>query len=368
DGMIDYRYRIQGLSLNEVRPVSKATIKLGKSDVISEIPSMAHPRRMTFTDDDVIMVNNSEDIIQNTYKNRLYDGYPEVLVIVSYELAHKFFERETKCEKYTSIISYILTLFNGVDMLYSKLKQTNIKINIAGIIIAAKHNSLSFLDNCYKYYHNTKWLSTDCAIDKIRKYLYTRRKIIPLDFYDVTVFLTEHKLFTVENGEAQELSGRSGHVPIYDTKMKQQEPLQVTIINDDGSFKSYVSITHEIAHTMNILHDKGPFVTKEGSCCGHIMKTESNWCPSCLSWSESSELEFKNFFSSADCCIFVNKPRSLNPPGRKIMLTANEQCQIYGYESASSLQCRNDIGEFHQTIIPMLGTPCDTNKVYYNEY
>lgn len=50
DGMIDYRYRIQGLILNEVRPVSKATIQLGKSGVISEIPSMAHPRRMTFID------------------------------------------------------------------------------------------------------------------------------------------------------------------------------------------------------------------------------------------------------------------------------------------------------------------------------
>lgn len=56
-------------------------------------------------------------------------------------------------------------------------------------------------------------------------------------------------MYVITNINELLIVGRSGHVPIYDTKMKQQEPLQVAIINDDGSFKSYVSITHEIAHT-----------------------------------------------------------------------------------------------------------------------
>lgn len=36
---------------------------------------------------------------------------------------------------YGKIVSYVITLFNGVDMLYSKLRNTKIQINIAGIII-----------------------------------------------------------------------------------------------------------------------------------------------------------------------------------------------------------------------------------------
>lgn len=36
---------------------------------------------------------------------------------------------------YDTVVSYVITLFNEVDMLFSKLQKTDIKINIAGIVI-----------------------------------------------------------------------------------------------------------------------------------------------------------------------------------------------------------------------------------------
>lgn len=36
---------------------------------------------------------------------------------------------------YSAIVSYVITLFNGIDMMYSKLQHTKIQMNIAGIVI-----------------------------------------------------------------------------------------------------------------------------------------------------------------------------------------------------------------------------------------
>lgn len=44
-----------------------------------------------------------------------------------------------------AIVSYVITLFNGADVLYSNLKETNIKLNIAGIIIATVSSFLKFI-------------------------------------------------------------------------------------------------------------------------------------------------------------------------------------------------------------------------------
>lgn len=45
------------------------------------------------------------------------------------------YRKEESNDEYTSIASYLLTLFNSVDMLYSKIDSPKIKFNIAGIIV-----------------------------------------------------------------------------------------------------------------------------------------------------------------------------------------------------------------------------------------
>ncbi|KAK0073292.1 hypothetical protein PV325_009965, partial [Microctonus aethiopoides] len=90
DGIIDYRYVIQGLSVDRIHPNSKTKISLGEHGVISRSRSIAHPRQMSISNNDGVQMNKQDYEMRNTYGNRLYNGYPEILVIISYDFAQKF--------------------------------------------------------------------------------------------------------------------------------------------------------------------------------------------------------------------------------------------------------------------------------------
>ncbi|KAK0160206.1 hypothetical protein PV328_007634 [Microctonus aethiopoides] len=286
-----------------------------------------------------------------TYGDRVYDGYPEMLVIVSWELARDL-KTIQKSDWHAAVVSYVLTLFNGVDMLYSKLQKTNIQINIAGIIIGEQKESFSFLDECShdsnkdgKY---TKLIDALCTNSNIRRYLSGRKKKIPIDSYDAVIFLT--RMVLIEDLSSDQTAGIDFHkisrlrgfsnavFNLYEVKKKNIEVILTAAVESDKYFRYYPVVAHEMAHLMSVYHDEQPFFTVDGKCCGNIEKlTGSNWCDTCLSWSQISEETFNLFFSSPNCCSFINKPRSLLPPGRHRMLTADEQCQCYGHKSAVSM-------------------------------
>ncbi|KAK0160526.1 hypothetical protein PV328_007928 [Microctonus aethiopoides] len=178
---------------------------------------------------------------KKTYQGRLYDGYPEVLVVVSWDVAKDWTKLIIdKSDLYTTIVSYVITLFNGVDMLYSKLKKTKIQINLAGIIIGTNEESFAFLDECRHMWINgpivMKKMDAACANKKIISFLKARQKKISLDSYDAVVFLT------------------------------------------------------------SLMHDDPPFFTSDAECCGHLLKTFAEYCNGCLSWSETSETTFNLFY------------------------------------------------------------------------
>ncbi|KAK0070743.1 hypothetical protein PV325_014146, partial [Microctonus aethiopoides] len=111
-------------------------------------------------------------------------------------------------------------------------------------------------------------------------------------------------------------------------KEGMMRPLVATI-SDRGEFESFPIIAHEIAHLLTVEHDSSVGNKK-------IMRSSGKFDESQLSWSEQSEERFKIFFKSRDCCMFMNEPRSLHPPGPRKMLNANEQCQCYGFKSAKT--------------------------------
>ncbi|KAK0163284.1 hypothetical protein PV327_006983 [Microctonus hyperodae] len=381
DGIIDYRYIIQGLSIDKIHPGSKTKIRLGENGVTSRSKSIAHPQQMANFNNGGEQMDKYDYEIRNTYGNRLYTGYPEILVIISYDFAQKFSKNSKKSEMFKAIVSYVITLFNGVDMLYSNLKETNIKLNIAGIIIATESDSLDFLKNCYHTVEigdssdESVWLNADCAIDKFRTRLYDSQITIPFEFYDLALFLTGYSMYVTTNGDVRGVTGRSGFTNSYETRKKDAYPILAGAIQDNGDYTFYITIAHELAHMMSVLHDMPPLITNEGECCGYIMKPASKWCRNCLSWSDASEKALKLFFSSADCCLFINEPQSLYPPGRRVKLTADEQCQCYGYKSTipsndrhdiyceTELLCVDDDDQVHDTVIPMDGTLCYYDKV-----
>ncbi|KAK0073173.1 hypothetical protein PV325_010172, partial [Microctonus aethiopoides] len=140
-----------------------------------------------------------------TYKKRVFDGYPEILVVVDWSTAQNWnsnmisnLERSRSQHRklkgldlYSSIVSYVITLFNGVDMLYSKLKKTKIQINIAGIVIGSAEDTFTFLNECFiKPPDAEKSMDPVCAFKQFKLFFESNERTIPTGSYDFIVYLT----------------------------------------------------------------------------------------------------------------------------------------------------------------------------------
>ncbi|KAK0169407.1 hypothetical protein PV327_011595, partial [Microctonus hyperodae] len=185
-------------------------------------------------------------------------------------------------DKYTTIVSYVITLFNGVDMLYSKLKETKVQINIAGIIIGTKKMSFTFLNECRHTWFDgrviVKKMDAKCANKKIISFLKARQNKISLDSYDAVVFLTRQRLFYMNNGGGFDYTSKhyvvvddkkfslgkkiddsliSSHAAIglalfmnnlFKYKIENKEIILSTTVTDYGYFHNYPTIAHELGH------------------------------------------------------------------------------------------------------------------------
>ncbi|KAK0086318.1 hypothetical protein PV325_003367 [Microctonus aethiopoides] len=402
DGMIDTRVIIRGLSVEFINPDGISSIKLGENGLYRDPEHQNHAlteQEITPGPDSGL---NNENSRLRTYKDRIFDGYPEILVVVDWSTAQdwdsnmirfksnserKFQHGKSKeLDLYSTIVSHVITLFNGVDMLYSKLQNTKIQINIAGIVIGSAKNTFTFLEKCFlKNQFAKKSIDADCAMAKFQSYFKAREGIIQIGSYDFIVYLTSDNVFFVDHGKwgkkYSAIEGLARHYhDFYEKYMKEGENVKPTaIIHDKGFFKSFANVAHEIGHMMSVYHDTPLYLTKDGKCCGYIMKLHPRRCIKCLSWSPTSEETLRLFFSSPNCCALINKPRSLLPPGPYETLTSNEQCQCYGYKSAtmfakvfhnfceSRLKCQRGIWKSFETVIPMDGTLCGNKKVCWNK-
>ncbi|KAK0159822.1 hypothetical protein PV327_010894 [Microctonus hyperodae] len=345
-GMIDTTITIKGLEVKFINPTSETRVKLNTHGVTNNPYHVDHSSVKTNNNNphDKIGVNSASNVLR-TYQSHVYDGYPEILVVVTWNMVEYIIAGATCTETdlHTSIVAYVITLFNGVDMLFSKFHETKIQINIAGIIIGKEKESFSFLDECLTDITDsngsiTKKLIGTCAMSRFKLFLRGRGRQISRESYDMIVLLTGNDIIDVINPTNQDMNVPNQRAfkgladmqkNLYEERRKSLNNNIAAIVNGKGYFESYPSIAHELGHT------------------------------------------------SPNCCAFINKPGSLLPPGRYQMLTADEQCQCYGFASTkkfteipdnfckSQLQCKTENGddEFVDTIIPMYGTPCQSNKV-----
>ncbi|KAK0174504.1 hypothetical protein PV327_010266 [Microctonus hyperodae] len=194
-------------------------------------------------------------------------------------------------------------------MLYSKLKETTIQINIAGIIIGTKKTSFTFLDKCRHMWVDgrvvMRRMDTHCANRKIISFLKARQNKISLDSYDVVVFLTREELFYMKNGEefdneSKYYMGVNGLAlfteDISKHKIKNKDIILPATITDYKYFYNYPTIAHELGHLMSLEHDDPPFFTRNTKCCGYLLKPHGEYCNRCLSWSKTSETTFNLFY------------------------------------------------------------------------
>ncbi|KAK0086199.1 hypothetical protein PV326_005640 [Microctonus aethiopoides] len=375
-GIIDTTISIRGLEVKYVNPEDMTRIKLNEHGITKNPYNVNHETGVTNNNlHDNAGVNSANNAMR-TYNSHVYDAYPEILVVVTSNMMEQIIAGATctNTDLHTSIVAYVLTLFNGIDMLFSKFNEPKIQINIAGIIIGKDKESFSFLDACLIDFTDvkgsiTKKIDGKCAMSRMKKFLDGRSTLIPSESYDIMVILTGDNIVDMVDPTNKDMNKRYRQVKglallnkdLYGDRKKSRSSNIAAIVNARGYYESYSAVAHEIAHTLTVYHDEPPYLTDNKQCCGNLMKTDSTRCKKCLSWSKTSQETLKLFFSSPHCCSFINKPGSLFPSGQYQMLTADEQCKCYGYES--TLKCKTTNDAFIDTVIPMYGTPCQDKKV-----
>ena len=92
--------------------------------------------------------------------------YPEILVVMDYQLFKIFGFSVSKARKY--IVSY----FNAVNMRYKMFTQPRIELNIAGIVLSKTKSSLPFISSNLK---QTDMLDAPAALHAMGQYYYRER-------------------------------------------------------------------------------------------------------------------------------------------------------------------------------------------------
>ena len=92
--------------------------------------------------------------------------YPEILVVMDYQLFKIFGFSVSKARKY--IVSY----FNAVNMRYQTFTQPRIELNIAGIVLSKSKSSLPFISSNIR---QTDMLDSPATLNAMGQYFYRDR-------------------------------------------------------------------------------------------------------------------------------------------------------------------------------------------------
>ncbi|KAH0557364.1 hypothetical protein KQX54_004663 [Cotesia glomerata] len=223
--------------------------------------------------------------------------YIEILIIVDYPLLNKIGP--------DTIISYLITFWNQVDILYRVLSQPLYKINIAGIVIPQDGETLGYFYKDPTY----GWISQNFEfkgfLSNSAKWLYKHQKFFPLGSYDIAVTMTSRK----DPVKWTPLGYKSSAGVSYLGKVCQinhysKEIHNTAIVFDDGSFAGIPIAAHEVGHLLGANHDNRPPCSDTD---GFIMASFVSQTSNRFKWSPCSIKDFKTFLSTDPKCLY-NKP------------------------------------------------------------
>ncbi|KAK0169420.1 hypothetical protein PV328_012073, partial [Microctonus aethiopoides] len=303
--------------------------------------------------------------------------YPELLLAISYDMFKAF------GKDFRKTISHILTVYNGVDMLYKPVQTVDIRINIAAIVFELSEDTWSFIPRIN--------VRREVRIDHqsinfaLSHYFKNHEEYFPRDSYDYIAYNTR-RIITSPDSKRQShgiaMSPSSSSIFPFDNKNRYSR-LNMAITDYKG-YESYSTIAHELAHIFNAKHDeeeKG-FDTPTCSSSRRSSIMASDCSELSLDWSGYTEVEFTDFFSSPFSCNLRNYPLSLLPSPRKprVVLTGLDQCECYGYYDFTKPVyyttdwCKDPIHcidandwVVNDLPLPFDGTPCGRNKVCWQK-
>ncbi|KAH0539654.1 hypothetical protein KQX54_006951 [Cotesia glomerata] len=139
------------------------------------------------------IVNNSFEELRKLPDNYPTIVYPEIMVVVAFDLYEKFKLNPWK------IIPYLLSFWNSVDMRYRFLENPRYRLNIKQIVLESEPGILSYIKG---HINSTNYLSYNCLQDST-KFWYEQKDVIPLDSYDLVVTMTYRKICGFYNVEEE---------------------------------------------------------------------------------------------------------------------------------------------------------------------
>ncbi|KAK0179010.1 hypothetical protein PV327_007837 [Microctonus hyperodae] len=396
-GIIDDRYIINDINIDQLSQPLQAggpyVTKLNPVDHEREQCSASpknYPKKYSVKREiDLEQFNRSNIRIRRDDISQKF--YVEILAFVTYDV-YMYFQHLLPNSYLLELITYYISHFNTVDLVFSMLPTNNyeIFINLAGFIIEAENGVFKKITNNAALEYNSEELDVENIFESFKRYPNHFDFPFAKDSFDYIFLLTGrrlkqqrhhfHGLYSVVKNifeERRENSGRS-FVPM-------------TVYQLLTFHKNYCKTAQYIGTALGIdrfdpIHKK---ITKKGNQCYGIMQRSGNHCPRCMKWSKESITQLEKFTSeNPNRCFLLNKPRSLHPLGTPIIsLSPCGQCQCFGFgcyqkenpdycslhlapkECAEPLKFLEDgySSKLVSTILPFDGTPCGENKVCWDE-
>ncbi|KAK0092360.1 hypothetical protein PV326_001614, partial [Microctonus aethiopoides] len=259
-----------------------------------------------------------------------YTLNPEILVIVDYDLISHL------NGNWESIISYIVTFWNAVDLKFRSVDNVTYRLNIAGIIVAMTPDALSYI-NDFKVW-NSMDLDAKNSLDASAAWLYKNQDKFSLSGYDIAVTMTSNLLCKqVENersGYCEEKTfGVTYQARACHDNHSDRKTYKTAIIHHEGAYDRVLAAAHTISLLMSTrchsprCNDPDEYIFAD---VPHIITSSD--------WSKDQLTSFFNFYGDIykSYCLANDPERGRKLPtylpGR--IMNADEQCQKIGYSGA----------------------------------
>ncbi|KAJ8669675.1 hypothetical protein QAD02_000934 [Eretmocerus hayati] len=219
--------------------------------------------------------------------------YPKLLVVVEYN----YFK--ALGNNITETVRYISTLWNAINLKYSRITSLEIKIMITGIIIQQDPTALRFIhDSCNNTDEGVKLSS--------HKMLNLGADYFRMDFNNEVNFKNYDSVIVMTNLNAGSIAGQAFLGKICDKYNN------VAFVGDDTTYFGVNTGAHELGHLLSLPHDK----TASSKDCDYlpspgvatIMAPFVPWVDRFI-WSECSEKRLKIFAGStaSECTKYTRR-------------------------------------------------------------
>ncbi|XP_063975173.1 A disintegrin and metalloproteinase with thrombospondin motifs like [Diachasmimorpha longicaudata] len=249
--------------------------------------------------------------------------YPEILIQIDVDDARK--DEDTA-------VRQMIAYWNGVDMLFSKLENPRIKMNIAGLIIPMDNYTTPwFSDNEHRNENNMTYIQSGDALESLGIHFSTLRQQFPDYKYDL--------MFSFVSSRFDSQRSRLG-ISFVNVSCAYRER-RIALIS---TLHSYTIAAHELGHAFSCAHDN------RNSGSGIMKGLYNNWNQQ--EWSNFSQSQMKDYFSTARSECFDNCPSTMKnclpPLSLHCVVSARFICHMAGYnykrqsvDCASGLLCHD---------------------------